>query len=256
VQIGVDLYRSARDHLGLYGARGRMDADVQHFDATFAGQNRVKSWTLGGYWTHFADSGWYTDLVAQYSWNRLKTHTIGLTTSSGGSNPSDMNANGDIFTKGHGVAVSFETGKAFALGNRTILEPQGQLIWQQGRINSFTDPYDTISFGKVETLEGRLGARLAKNWSLTANAPDRLTTLWIRPSIRYTFTGTPRSVFTDQGGSIAFASNLKGAAFDLTGGVDGQITRNLTAYVSGVWLRRFDSLGDSYGVKGGLRMAW
>ncbi|MBU3079526.1 hypothetical protein, partial [Sphingomonas quercus] len=80
VQIGIDLYRGSRDHAGVYGAWGRMNANVRHFDASAAGKDRLKGWTAGGYWTRFWDNGWYSDVVAQYGWNRLRANAAGPAT--------------------------------------------------------------------------------------------------------------------------------------------------------------------------------
>ncbi|MBU3079534.1 autotransporter outer membrane beta-barrel domain-containing protein, partial [Sphingomonas quercus] len=77
VQMGTDLYRGPRDHVGVYGAWGRMRANVRHFDATHAGRDTLKSWTAGGYWTRFWDDGWYSDIVAQYGWSDFRAVSAG-----------------------------------------------------------------------------------------------------------------------------------------------------------------------------------
>jgi fibronectin-binding autotransporter adhesin len=265
VQMGVDLYRSSHDHVGVYGAWGEMNANVAHWDANAAGKDRLKTWTAGGYWSHFGESGWYSDLVAQYSWSDMRAHTIGLDTVDmllrqlglvPATRAATIDASGNLATKGRSFTASLEAGKVFAIGSRTVIEPQGQIVWQKGSIDGFADPAAAISFGKIERLEGRLGARIARNWSLTPNAPDRLTTLWIRPSVRYVFQGRPETAFAFQGDTIPFRPNLKGATLDLTAGVDAQITRNLSAFASGNYLQRLQNLGASYGAKAGLRLAW
>jgi hypothetical protein len=74
--------------------------------------------------------------------------------------------------------------------------------------------------------------------------------------LRYVFNGAPQALFSSDDGYIPFRSDMKGASVDLTAGVDGQITRGLTAYASGFYLWRLENLGSSYGAKAGLRLAW
>ena len=67
-------------------------------------------------------------------------------------------------TDGFGVAASLEGGYPLALSEGWILEPQAQAIFQAIEVDSFSDGFADISFDDTNSLVGRLGLRLARNF--------------------------------------------------------------------------------------------
>ncbi|MFA9441892.1 autotransporter outer membrane beta-barrel domain-containing protein, partial [Uliginosibacterium sp. sgz301328] len=68
VQAGIDMLRAKNDVAGWYAGFGRIDADVEGVYGGRAGSTSMDVHSLGGYWTHRADAGWYVDSVVQGSW--------------------------------------------------------------------------------------------------------------------------------------------------------------------------------------------
>ena len=69
LQAGRDFFRQdrpdgSRDQAGAYFAIGSNEGQVTHFDGK-EGNSNFDAYTLGGYWTHFGPTGWYTDAILQ-----------------------------------------------------------------------------------------------------------------------------------------------------------------------------------------------
>ena len=250
IQVGQDLFRKehdngSRDHTGLYFAYGYANSNVMHFDGTM-GRNEFSAYSLGGYWTHFGPSGWYTDAILQ--------GTYYDTTSSTPDSP-------DMTTHGSGFAASLEGGKPFRFGHGYFVEPQAQVIYQ---IIDFADASldhgDTrVSFSDVDSLTGRIGARLGHDWDLKR---DRQLTVWLRPNLWHEFRGNPTTEFSSADGPVPFSADLGGTWGELNLGISGQAndlsptfcTTSLYANVS--YDRSFEGAGYAWTGKVGIRFSW
>jgi len=163
-QGGLDLYRregadGSRDNAGLYAAFGHGDIDVTHnlLGLIFkAGEGKFDAWSIGGYWTHFGPSDWYVDAVVQGTWyDASMSGARGL-------------REGD--TTGTGFAASLEGGYPFHFGESWVIEPQAQLVYQVLDFDEFNDGAADVRFSDLDSLAGRIGARLARSWSLEEEA--------------------------------------------------------------------------------------
>lgn len=153
-QVGHDLYAATsesghRDHYGVFIGFARADGDVRGFaqgaQNLGVGQLAVDAYSAGGYWSHIAPGGWYTDAVLMGSTLTLKPVSR-----------DGMSAR----THGHAVIGSFEGGYPFALGHGVTLEPQAQVIWQQLSLHDFNDGVSSVSFSNGDAIVGRLGVRV------------------------------------------------------------------------------------------------
>ena len=114
--------------------------------------------SVGGYWTHFGPSDWYLDGVLQATWYDVTmTGRRGLR---------------DGETDGWGLAASLEGGYPFDLGDGWLIEPQAQLIYQAIDLADFNDGAADVRYSDEDSLAGRIGARLARNWDLEAAQGD------------------------------------------------------------------------------------
>jgi fibronectin-binding autotransporter adhesin len=73
-QVGLDLYRheysnGAKEQAGVSLAVGNLDGGVKHTTGENAGDDKLRAYSVGMYWTHFGPEGWYVDGVLQL--NRL-----------------------------------------------------------------------------------------------------------------------------------------------------------------------------------------
>jgi len=159
IQTGFDFWRGSlaggRDAAGLYFAYGnsRVDVDglVTNPEATafvlgHTGTVNLNGYSLGGYWTHYGPTGWYVDAVVQ------GTFYEGDATTQFASLPLD----------GGGIVTSLEAGYPFPLpwfGPRFVLEPQGQIIWQQVSFKEANDGLGPVGLGTTSGATGRLGVR-------------------------------------------------------------------------------------------------
>ncbi|MCL1861753.1 MAG: autotransporter outer membrane beta-barrel domain-containing protein [Proteobacteria bacterium] len=244
LQVGHDLYRSerpdgSRNHLGVYFAYGYADGTVTHFDGA-RGSNKFDAYTLGGYWTHFGESGWYTDTVLQGSY-------YDATSSSLAHEIPRLNVYGT------GLAVSVEGGKPFRFDKGWFIEPQAQLIYQNIDINDAKDIGARITFNDVDSLAGRIGARLGRTWMRDTG---RQMTMWVRPNIWHEFRGKTVTKFSSADGPVPFQSNLNGSWGEINVGVSGQLDRKTTLFANASYNERFDGKGHGYNGKIGIRVNW
>lgn len=249
-QAGLDLYRvmrpdGSRDQAGIYGAIGQIEGDVTHFDRSRAGKNSTDAYTLGAYWTHFGASGWYLDALAQatrYDAKAKSAQIPGL----------------GLSTDGFGFATSLEGGYPIQLGAGLVLEPQVQLVYQTVRLDSASDGAAQVRFRDVDSLAGRIGARLARTWSLgepQAGQP-RYLTAWLRANLWQEFLGNPKTEFSAATGFVPFRATLRGTTAELNAGADAQLTRNLALYANVGYQFSLDGRDHAYNGKLGARITW
>lgn len=250
-QGGLDLYRGerangGRDHVGIYAAVGQITADVTHFEGSKVGKDRIDAYSVGAYWTQFGANGWYTDAIAQYTWNDVKAASLRLPT---------------LRTNGSSLGLSLESGYPVQLGAGWQIEPQAQLIYQKAWLGDAIEPAATIRFTDAQSLAGRVGARLSRSWlldagSATGGAGMRTMTVWIRPNIWYEFLGNPRTEFSSADGFIPFRASLRGGWFEINGGLDAQVVRNVSLVANASYQHGFDSRSYAYHGRLGVRVNW
>ncbi len=246
LQVGHDLLRAAhrdgsRDHVGAYFAYGRADGTVTHFDGR-TGTDKFDAYTFGGYWTHFGASGWYVDSVLQGTrYDSTSTANAGLPA---------------LKTHGNGIAASVEGGRPFRLAHGWFVEPQVQLIYQAIDLADAGDTKAQVTFSNVDSLAGRIGARLGRTWSLDGAAGGRQLTAWIRPNIWHEFRGDPVTRFSSADGLVPFRAALGGTWGEVNVGASGQAGRNTTLFANASYSERFDGAGHAYNGKVGLRIDW
>ncbi len=245
-QGGQDLLRregadGSRDHAGLYAAVGLLTGDVTHFDHTFAGSNSLNAYSIGGYWTHFGATGWYLDAILQGTRYNVRSASTSLPA---------------LTTNGWGFASSLEGGYPFHLGGGFIIEPQAQIVYQNVGLDDSSDAAATVQFRNAASVAARIGARLARTWSLDNSAQFRSITAWIRPSLWNEFRGAPQTLFSSAAGPVPFQSNIGGAWFEANAGLDAQITKATSLFASAGYQVSTDGNTTAYNGKGGLRVAW
>ena len=251
IQLGIDLYRESKDEgssnfAGVLGNIGTMNSKVTHTDSEFAGRNTMKSWGLGGYWTHFTPEGSYLDAVAQY--NRLYME----------SNPTDLSP---MKTKGYGLSVSLETGYPWQpdADVQRFIEPQAQLIYSRVKLDSTHDEASAVKFSNAESLTGRLSLRVHQTWhhdddEQKVEEVRTRTTAWVRPGILHEFSGETKTTFSSQQGDIPFVTNSAGTWGQLNAGVDHQINGSVSLTGSLSVEKSFEGESINYGGIAGVKI--
>lgn len=238
-QVGVDLYRNedtdgSTDQAGLSLQTGRIKGSVDHTDGRDAGDDLLRSYGLGGYWTHFGPEGWYLDGVLQL--NRFDIKASG-------------NDGDSLKTRGHGVTASLEAGYPFKVNKDKTLhvEPQAQLIVSKLKIDDSHDDAADVRFEDVDSLTGRLGVRIDKDWFREDdNGKIHRTNGWIRPSVWHEFKGKAKTEFSSANGYIPFGTDMSGTWGELNVGVDYQINDRTTLTGSLGYQKAFGDDGRSY----------
>lgn len=244
MQVGTDLWRNKdekgnRDQAGVYGAIGYAKTDVTHFDRTNAGADRFTGYSVGGYWTRFGPEDGYVDVITQMTWYDIKSDS-----------ERDLP---DLKTSGLGLAASVEGGKPFRLQNNWIVEPQAQLVYQWIDLDDANDVGANVRFSDVESLQARLGVRIAKD----AKGPEEKIGGGVRFSVWHEFQGDPKTEISTADGYLPFRSNSGGSWWEIKAGLTSKMqTRNAYLFGNIGYQKTFD--GDAYAWDGkiGMRFDW
>jgi outer membrane autotransporter protein len=241
-QIGMDVYRHVardengkegdRDHIGIMGTYGGMDANVDHNLLGFsfpAGQVRMENWSLGAFWTHFEPNGAYLDVVGDATFYKAKLQSFSLPQSK---------------TDGFGFALSAEGGYPFRVSEHWLLEPQAQLIYQWLSLDSFNDAAAHISFRDLDSLLGRIGLRFANVGP---------TQVWLRGNIWHEFIAKPTTEFSSADGLVPFRADPPATWWQIGLGGSVLLANHVTAFGQGSYESAFDRDSHSWTAKFGLR---
>jgi len=244
-QIGMDVYRHQekrsdgsygdRDHVGLMGSIGMVEANVDHNLLTLqipAGKVELNGYSIGAYWTHFEPNGAYLDGVVQGTWYDAKIKSPRLPR---------------IRTAGFGIAVSLEGGYPIRLNDDWRLEPQAQVIYQALDLDEFSDPASTVRFDNLDSLVGRIGLRLASNGKNQG---------WLRGNILHEFLGKPRTEFSSADGFVPFRSDLSRTWWQVGLGMNLSLHPRLTLFGAANYEATFDGKSRALEGKFGVRVNW
>ena len=261
-QAGLDLYRNdksfldgGRDIAGFYLGAGRIESDIRNISIAngLAGHTNMNGYSLGAYWTHYAPQGWYTDAVLQ------------------GTRYSDVHANsmGTIQnqafkTQGWGLLASLEGGYKFQFGNGWALTPQAQVIYQRLSFDSGRDAFGLINYQDVNNGYGRLGLKIAKDWTsgwTMQGAKDPATfTTWARINLWQVLGDQGKTTFATLSGlnPVTLKSDLGKTWGGVNIGVSSKLSDRLSVFAVGDYNFALNSgaKGHSLGGKAGLEWAW
>ncbi|MNM36120.1 Antigen 43 precursor [compost metagenome] len=243
-QVGSDLYGNvesdgSHDQAGVSLAIGTIDGGIKHSGLN-AGDDTLRAYSLGGYWTHFEPSGWYVDGVVQ-------VHRFDIE-----AKPNGLNK---LETRGWGYTASVESGYPIQADQDFYIEPQAQLVYSQIDLDDSDDLAADVRFDDIDSLIGRLGVRFAKDWD-TAGTDNiiRRTNGWIRPSVWHEFKGQPKTEFSSQNGFVPFKADLDGTWGEVNMGVDYQANARTTFTVSAGYRQAFDNSSRGYDGMVGFRI--
>lgn len=253
LQAGVDIWRHTNDkgvrqHAGATLAYGRATADATHYDGRNAGEDEIDVYTLGGYYTRFDSTGAYIDAVGQYSLYEGVARSPRLPKLSGSATA---------------LAVSLEVGKPIDLKKDQavtergwILEPQGQLIWQNFQGQDANDIAARIRFEETNSLVGRLGLRAANTWERETELGKRYDTLWGRINVWHEFLDSPKTIFSSEDGPVEFESDIEGTWLDVNAGWTRQISTSATFYADVGYIWDTEDKGSAVHGRIGMRWNW
>ncbi len=248
VQVGLDLW--AREHdgnldkAGLYVGYGLVSSDVDGLFGRRAGSVDMNGYSIGGYWTHYAATGWYTDAIIQGTFYETEAKSV---------------LGERIDPNGWGAAASIEGGYAFKFGGNWAFEPQAQLAYQWVGIGHDYDRFGIFSYGDWNSLRGRLGARILKAWDVGGEKTPRFVNGWIRANVWHEFLDDGEMSATNLLGnnSAQFLVPFGGTWGEVGAGVSGQVSDATTVFATGSYSRSLDGKGqESWDGRLGLTVKW
>ncbi|MBX9800962.1 MAG: autotransporter outer membrane beta-barrel domain-containing protein [Burkholderiaceae bacterium] len=243
IQVGTDLYRKPRedghrDQAGIYGAIGYAKTNVIHYDQTQAGNNRFTGYSIGGYWTHMSAEDAYVDLIGQVTKYDVKA--------------SSQRGLPDMKTNGLGWAVSGEIGKPIRMEKDWIVEPQGQLVYQSLHLDDAIDAGSTLQFSNMDSLQGRLGVRIAKD----TKGKEEATGGGVRFSVWREFRGNPVTSISTASGYLPFRADMGGSWWEIKAGMTSKRSKRTYLYGNIGYQQTFDKAAYAWDAKIGMRMDW
>jgi outer membrane autotransporter protein len=244
MQIGQDLYADTqsnghRNHYGVLLGFSRAVGDVNGFalaqQGLGVGSLQVNAYDLGGYWTHVAPSGWYTDAILMGSALTVRT-----------------SANDNVRGSANGKALtgSVEAGLPIPLAQNLTLEPQAQLVWRWTSLNAFNDGASDVNWNNGNTFLARAGARL--QWSFTSSGVNWKP--YLRLNVLRSFGTDDKTTF---GSSTTIGTQIGQTAGQIGAGLVAQVTKQASAYATISYLANLGGehqrtlMGNA-----GVRWAW
>lgn len=239
LQVGADLYRSedtdgSTNQAGLSLGLGRVSGALHHTDGRYAGDDALRAYSLGGYWTHFGPAGWYLDGVLQ------------LSRFSATAKPDSVDK---LHTRGHGITASLEAGYPLLVNadKEIYVEPQAQVIVSKIELQNAEDSAAKVRFDDVNSVTGRLGVRVARDWFNTDDNGDiHRTNGWIRPSVWHEFKGAPKTEFSSADGYVPFTTDMGGTWGEINVGVDYELNARTSLTGSVGYQKAFNGDSRSY----------
>jgi len=249
IQAGFDVFAhehadGSLDKVGVYVGYGQVDSNVKGAHAGRAGTVQMDAYTVGAYWTHYASLGWYTDAVVQGTWYAADARSV---------------SGQKLKPDGFGLLASFEGGYTFDLGNGFTLEPQAQIVYQRVSFDEVADGYGHFNLADSESLRGRLGLRLVKEWNVGDGSKPRLIQTWIRANVWHEFMGGQSQTVSSLNGDnpLRLNSSLGGTWGEIGVGISGQLSDNVSLFATGGYNRSLDNRGrETWNGRVGLNVRW
>ncbi|WP_232136095.1 autotransporter outer membrane beta-barrel domain-containing protein [Luteimonas fraxinea] len=219
VQAGLYVYASgqggeARHRIGVFAGQARLRGDVRGFalgwDNLTVGDLRLDGDHVGLSWSRIAPGGSYIDAVVMAS--RLDGDTR-------------SSRNLGVQLDGDGLSASLEGGWPVALGQRWVLEPQAQLIWQRVSFDDVADRFSTVGFDAGDAVTARVGARLHGSYDTAVG----IVRPYLKASLWHDISSTDCVVL---GGDV-LASERRGTALEIGGGVVSRISDGVSVFAVG-----------------------
>ncbi len=126
---------------------------------------------------------------------------------------------------GDGLSASLEAGWPVALGQRWVLEPQAQVIWQHLSLDDAADAFSTVAFDSEDAFSARIGGRLHGSYDTAVGVvrPYLKVNLW------HDFASDDQVTF----GADRLVSERRGTALEIGGGVVSRINEKVSVFAVG-----------------------
>ena len=247
-QSGIDLWRGEsmsghRDAAGIYFAYANANVDVNGLVTNEAatgyvlrktGSLNLDAWSEGAYWTHYGQSDWYLDAVAQV------TRYQGVANTQFAS----------LSTNGFGFVSSLETGYPIRLpvfGPGFVLEPEAQIVWQQVSFDDGNDGLGEVALGTTSGASGRIGLR--GRWTIAGDS-GQVWQPYVRANLWRDWGAQATTIFS---GADLVPLLEQATRLQLGGGLSARMNANVSFYANADY--QFAVGGTDGGARNGIRGA-
>lgn len=230
VMLGGDVAQWSRDgldrgHLGIMGGYGNNQSKTRSSVTGYSAKGQVNGYSIGLYGTWYANdadkTGLYIDSWVQYGWFKNTVNGEDLPLEKYDSS---------------GLSASLESGYAWKVGefsgskqslNTVYIQPQAQITWMGVRADDHTEGNGTrINSDGDGNIQTRLGTRVfLKGHSNIDEGKGRE----FEPFIEANWLHNTRSYSTSMN-SVRISQDGARNIGELKTGVEGQLSRNLTAW--------------------------
>lgn len=156
-QFGRDLYQQETESgtavtAGATVTLGRTQTDARDKvrayvkDSIYTGGITTNAYSVGGYYTRYAQDGGYIDAVTQFTYYDTHYHS-----------------RYDAHQKSYGLLLSLEGGKPYEVTKNWKIEPQGQIAYQFIKSEDFSDQLSEISGDNNNSGLARAGLRFFRD---------------------------------------------------------------------------------------------
>jgi outer membrane autotransporter protein len=134
------------------------------------------------------------------------------------------------------------------------IEPQAQLVFQTASLDRAADFAAEIRFDDMESLAGRIGARVAKTW---AEGEHDAVTVWARANLWYEFMGDDQfGILVRRWLSSRFMPILAAKWLELDAGITAEVASNVSVHGNVTYETDFGQSAARYEAQLGVRIAW
>ena len=244
IQVGIDAIRTvsqsgAQDRAGLFAAYANANVDVAGYSLGIpnrkVGRTDLEAASLGGYWSHLARSGWYTDAVVMG------------TTYDGDGGTIDKSRVG---VSGSGFIASLEGGfPIFKLWGMK-LEQQGQLVYQYLNLDEANDPFSHVVHDTPDAFHGRVG------WRLSADGLPWMFRPFLKANIWQDFAGKDSATYDH---THEIVNRHRSTTLELGGGVVANLAPNMGFWINSDYTMDIggtEQEREAWRGTAGLRITW
>ncbi len=208
-QIGMDATVEGNGQTGIFGLYVSPIAADANFKSFGSSHMKTSGFGISGYGL-WIQGPWRAGLVIGS--DKLDTHFT------------DSYIGTDAKVKLNALDVQAAASYTEQLDDSTFVEPSGELTYTSVDGGSFVDGVgDTVTFGKTESVLAKLKARFGKTYTTDDGV---VLKPYLDLGINYEFEGTTNVTI----GNWSYTTGLRGVAAQAGGGLDANITDNISLF--------------------------
>ncbi|MBK5142118.1 autotransporter outer membrane beta-barrel domain-containing protein [Budviciaceae bacterium BWR-B9] len=240
-QFGRDIYQSTTSAGtsvtgGLTVTLGQEHTKAKDKGRTAAGESintgdiTTNAYSIGGYYTRYAQNGGYIDAVSQFTYY-----------------DNSYNSRYDADQKSYGAIVSLEGGKPFGVTRNWKIEPQGQIAYQYLTSENFSDEISDIKGDDYNGGLARAGIRFFRDQAVNKESEffkpyltlDAVSTIGKDPSVNV--------------GGTDIQADFDSTWWQAGAGMTANATKNTSFYMDAKYLQSFEGDFDGYVIHAGVQ---